>query len=268
MSSSDSSKSKISIFSESRSSLEVRGIAATPCCTSQRRQTCAARLAVAVADPLQRAVVLDAAPGDRAIGHQRHAVARAGLPHLGLVEIGMVFDLVAHQRLRTRRHRLLDQGHGEIGHADMAREPCLLDPRQRAERLRQRHLRIGPVQQQQVDLGQAQPCTRLSLGRPLEIMGREMRGPDLGGDEHLDRASRRGAQALADLAFVLVDLRGVDVAIAEPQRLARPAARRRVRAIPRCPARSPGFLRRWPRQTASVASATPLWAAGDSRANR
>ena len=46
ISSSDSSKSKISMFSDSRSSFEVRGIAATFCCTSQRRQTCAARLAV------------------------------------------------------------------------------------------------------------------------------------------------------------------------------------------------------------------------------
>src|SRR5438445_1269373 len=44
MSASDSSKSKISMFSESRSSFEVRGIAATPCCTSQRRQICAAVL--------------------------------------------------------------------------------------------------------------------------------------------------------------------------------------------------------------------------------
>ena len=34
-------------------------------------------------------------------------MAHAGLPDLGLVEIGMVLDLVARQRLRTRRHRTL-----------------------------------------------------------------------------------------------------------------------------------------------------------------
>jgi hypothetical protein len=44
ISSSDYSKSKISMFSDSRSSREVRGIAATFCCTSQRKQTCAAVL--------------------------------------------------------------------------------------------------------------------------------------------------------------------------------------------------------------------------------
>src|SRR5471030_1579570 len=46
-----------------------------------------------------------------------------------------------------------------------------------------------------------------------------MGGPDLGGDEHLVAADPRGAQAFADLAFVLIDLRGVDVAIAELERL-------------------------------------------------
>jgi hypothetical protein len=81
----------------------------------------------------------------------------AGFLHLGLVEIGMILDLVADQRFRTYRHRRLDQGDGEIGHADMPRQPLLFDPRQRAERFDQRHLRVRPVQQQQIDLGQAQP---------------------------------------------------------------------------------------------------------------
>src|ERR1700716_1692889 len=44
ISSADSAKSKMSIFSDSRSIFEVRGIAETFCCTSQRRQTCAAGL--------------------------------------------------------------------------------------------------------------------------------------------------------------------------------------------------------------------------------
>ena len=153
--SSDSAKSKMSIFSDSRSIREVRGIAETFCCTSQRRQTCAAVLPWACPIRGQRLVVLDPALGDRTIGDHRHAVARAGLLHLGLVEIGMVFDLVAHQRLRTGRDGLLDQGHGEIRNADVPRQAELLDMRQRAQRLRQRHPRIGPVQQQQIDFGQA-----------------------------------------------------------------------------------------------------------------
>ena len=46
-----------------------------------------------------------------------------------------------------------------------------------------------------------------------------MRGPDLGGHEQFVALDSRGAQAVADLALVLIDLRGVDMAIAEPQRL-------------------------------------------------
>src|SRR5258708_8571399 len=50
-------------------------------------------------------------------------------------------------------------------------------------------------------------------------MRREMGGPDFCRDEHIVAPDPRSAQALADLAFVLISLRGVDVAVAEPQRL-------------------------------------------------
>ena len=70
------------------------------------------------------------------------------------------------------------------------------------------------MQQQQVDLGKAQPGQAF-LGGSFEIVRREMGGPDLGGDEHVVAPDAGGAQSLADLAFVLIDLRGVDVAIAE-----------------------------------------------------
>src|SRR4029078_4628082 len=63
-------------------------------------------LAVIPADPRKDRVVPYPAPGDGAVGDQRHVVFGAGLPHLGLVEIGMVFDLVTRQRLRTIPHRL------------------------------------------------------------------------------------------------------------------------------------------------------------------
>src|ERR1700709_1877612 len=46
-----------------------------------------------------------------------------------------------------------------------------------------------------------------------------MRGPDLGGHEHLVAFDAGRAQAVPDLAFIVIDLRGVDVAIAELYRL-------------------------------------------------
>ena len=60
---------------------------------------------------------------------------------------------------------------------------------------------------------------RLSLAARSSSRRREMRRPHLGGDEHLVARDARGAQRLADLALVVVHLRRVDVAIAEPQRL-------------------------------------------------
>src|ERR1700761_4173386 len=46
-----------------------------------------------------------------------------------------------------------------------------------------------------------------------------MRGPDFRRHEHVVAPDARGAQPVTNLALVLIDLRGIDVAIAEPQRL-------------------------------------------------
>jgi hypothetical protein len=111
-----------------------------------------------------------------------------------------------------------DQGDGEIRNANVTRETELPGIRQRAQRLRQRHMRIGPVQQQQVDVGHAQ-ADQAFFGGAFEIVRSEMRGPDLGGHKHLVAADSRCAQALADLPLVLIDLRGIDMAVTEFQRL-------------------------------------------------
>ena len=57
------------------------------------------------------------------------------------------------------------------------------------------------------------------LGGAFELARGKMRRPDLGDDEHLVALDAGGAQPLPDLALVVVHLGGVDVAIAEPQRL-------------------------------------------------
>jgi hypothetical protein len=65
-------------------------------------------------------------------------------------------ELVAHQRLGRQRRRFVEQRDVEIRHADVARHAGFLDLAKRAERFDERHLRVRPVQQQQVDLGQPQ----------------------------------------------------------------------------------------------------------------
>src|ERR1700728_4097514 len=97
-------------------------------------------------------------------------------------------------------------------------EPVALDLAKRAECFRERNLRIGPVQQKKIDLAQAQPRQRFACG-PIEFARRKMRGPNLRGDEDIAALHARCTQPLADLAFIVVHLGRVDVAIAKPQRL-------------------------------------------------
>jgi hypothetical protein len=125
----------------------------------------------------------------------------------------MILDLIAYQRRRTGRDGLFDQRHREVRYADMPGHAEFPDMCKRAQRLLQRNAGIGPVQQQQIDVPQAQRCQAL-LGGSLKIVRRKMRGPHLGGHEHLLAIDPGGTQSVAYLAFVLVDLGGVDMAIA------------------------------------------------------
>jgi hypothetical protein len=70
----------------------------------------------------------------------------AGRDHPRLVEERVALDLVADQGFGHDPHRLFDERDREVGNADMARKPVLLDLAQRAKRFRKRDLRIGPVQ--------------------------------------------------------------------------------------------------------------------------
>ena len=129
----------------------------------------------------------------------------------------MAFDLVADQRLARDLVGLVEQRHGEIRHADRARVALALHLGHGAERFGQRHARVRPVDQQQVD--HVEPQLRQTfLHRAFEIVRRQQRRLHLGGDHHLG-ALARGAHALAHFGLVAVHLRGVDVAIADADRL-------------------------------------------------
>jgi hypothetical protein len=114
----------------------------------------------------------------------------------------------------------------------MARQPIALDFAQSAKRLGKRDLRIGPVQQQQVDFALAQPHQRVA-GSAFECARCEMRRPDIRRQKHLAALDAGGVQAFADLALIVVDFCGVDVAIAEPQSLLDHARARTPAQFPR-----------------------------------
>ncbi len=96
----------------------------------------------------------------------------------------MAFELIAHQRFAARLYGFVDERNGEVRHPDMAGKAVALDLAERAERFRKRNLRIGPMQQQKVDLAQAQPHQAIARGA-FELARGEMRRPDFRGDEHL-----------------------------------------------------------------------------------
>ena len=133
----------------------------------------------------------------------------------------MNLDLVGHQGLVRKLDRLLQQGGGEICHPDMLRSPVALGLAQDVEGFRQRHLRVRPMDEQQVDPGQSQLDETL-IERALEVGGRELVEIDLGGDENVIAVEagvpQTLVQTLAHSGFIVVALRGVDVAVAQPQR--------------------------------------------------
>jgi len=175
-------------------------------------------LAVRRADGGEHRVVPGAAPRNRTVSDDRHALGMAGGGHFRLVEKGMHLDLVADQRLACKPQRLFDERNREVGNADVAGEPALLDLAQRAQRFGKRNLRVRPVEQQEVDRRQPQP-PQAALGGTFQLVGREMRGPYLGGDENLVARDTRGPQPLAHLTLVVVHFRGIDVPVSKPQRL-------------------------------------------------
>src|SRR5262245_3701086 len=178
-------------------------------------------LAVALADAREQLVAGNFTAPERAIGRDCQAVATAGGKHLALVDERMNLDLVRHQRFARELHRVLQQGDGEIRDPDMLGAPVAFGLAQNAERLLQRHLQAGPMDEKKVDPGKLELLQAL-IERALEVGGGKLIVIDLGGDENMLALEAGGAQpatqSLTDLALVAVALGGVDVAITDTER--------------------------------------------------
>src|SRR5208282_820540 len=183
---------------------------------AQRNLRCA--LAMRGADAGQHPVVAGAAARDRAVGDDGHAVPPAGGNHFRLVEEGMALDLIADNWFGGSLQGFLDLRHGEVGYADMTRETLALDAGERAEGFRQRNLRARPMQQQEIDLAEAEPRQTSARGA-FKLAGREVRRPDLRGHEDRVAPDVGCTQALAHRLLVVVHLGGVEVTVTEAQRL-------------------------------------------------
>ena len=141
----------------------------------------------------------------------------AASAHRVLVQVGMELDLVRDQRRGAQGGSLAHQLDVEVADADVARPAARYGLVQRIDLLGQRRLVAGPVQQQQVHVIGAQPRQAFldraqQVGRPVVVH------PDLGGQEDLLARHAGLGHATTHVGLVAIDLRGVDVAVAQLQR--------------------------------------------------
>ncbi len=127
--------------------------------------------------------------------------------------------LVDRGRGQPGRIQRLEVRHEEVGDADGAGEPLLARRGERLPRLDVEAARGGgPVDEDQVDRGEAEPVEAPAhrLRRPLATV---VVVPDLGGDEELVARDAGRADRPPDALLVAVHGRGVDVPVADLERL-------------------------------------------------
>jgi len=134
-----------------------------------------------------------------------------------VLQVGVQFDLVGSDVLGAHGcDGLLHQVDGEVGNTNLARQAHAFGFQQLPHELGDGHLvfRRWPVDQGQVqviglELAQAflEAWDQLAFG--------EIGDPDLAGDKQLIPWDATVGDSLADICFVLVDLRGVDGAVAQ-----------------------------------------------------
>ena len=159
--------------------------------------------------------------GDRKPGNERDAALLAIVDNvLG----GAVDDVVPVLHAHDRRdlHGFGELVDGDLGEADVADLPLVLEPPQRADLVGQRHGRVDAVQLVQVDALQPQPA-QAQFGLLAQVLrtaerdpvAAEVDLPALGGDHH---ARRVRVQRLGEQRFVVavvVRVGGVDERHAE-----------------------------------------------------
>ena len=175
-----------------------------------------------------------------------------------LIEPGMVFDLVGHERLVAERRPPARPVRREKFEIPIWR----VKPRRLASQRASICSFSGtagarPVDEEEIDLLDPKPLQarlRRTLERAVAGVGR----PDLRGDEDLLARRALRADRLADLHLVAVHGRRVDVPIAGVERRMHGAGCRRRRGAPRCRTRAPGSPPRSTSQSVSSLSSLPI----------
>ena len=118
--------------------------------------------------------ILSGRKGELVPAHRGH--------ELRLIQIGMILGLQGQQRLGAEMNRLVEQRGGEVGDADMARLALPFGLGQRRHGLAQRNVRVGPMNEQQVDATDVKRG-EARIDRTGKVGAAQIFVADFGGDE-------------------------------------------------------------------------------------
>ena len=220
------SKSRTAKLARACSDFDVAGIAATPCFSTSHRSATWAAIAVRGADFGQHRIVGNLSLDQRHAGRQRHAEPVHGLAQPVLPQVDVELDLVGDDAVvADDAARLLEVADSEVEHADVAHAAVFLLAHQRFQRRPHADQpEVRPVQQHQVHVVGAQPLEALGH-RVAQFARLEAVQPHLGGQKRFGAVHAGRIQRPTDGVLVAVDLGGVDVPVADLQRLRHHAQR-------------------------------------------
>src|SRR5690606_4308699 len=137
--------------------------------------------------------------------------------NLRLVQIGVILALVHDDRLVGKGDRLIEHARGEVRHPDVPCKPASFRIVEGADRLRKRYGLVRPMNEQQIELIEAE-LPEAPLRRAWKRAVGAVLPPDFGGDPYVISRNTTGPQTFADLCLVLVHGSRIDVAVPARER--------------------------------------------------
>ena len=176
---------------------------------------------MALADLHQQRLGEHLAIGERHIGGDGDAVGLAELHHLAVLQQGVDLHLLVGDGARPQNlDGLFKLGHGEVGDPDLPGQAPGFGLGELLQIDRHRHLILGggPVNERQIQIVGAEFFQAHFQARD-HLARTELAGPHLGGQVNILAGHATLAHQLADFGLVVIDLGGIDMAVAKFQPL-------------------------------------------------
>jgi len=175
------------------------------------------RLPVSVADLGEGVVVEHRASRERAVRRQCHVVFSTDGAQFRLIGVRVIEDLVGDDRAVGDPNRVPELRGREVADAEVADPTSFAEFGHRGQRLLDGDARVWPVDQEQVQIVDAE-IVEARLDGVDHVVVPEVRAPHLRGEKQLLPGNVGGVDRPSHGGLVLVHLCGVDVSVAEVQR--------------------------------------------------